>query len=117
MVWAVLIQRLAWADNWVAWVSKLLYGAVVYRTRVPRPAQCTWAMFRMYWATELLPYSTVEEYWAVAVAKMSAPFRASIPVWERYSITGPYPMAGEYMREKMSRAFVRCSSLSMVVST
>ena len=98
-------------------MSKLLYGAVVYRIRVPRSAQCTWAMFLMYWDMELPPYSTVEEYLAVAVARMSAPFMASIPVCDRYSMTGPVPMDGEYMRAKMSNACVRCSSNSIVVST
>ena len=41
------------------------------------------AMFLMYWATVSPAYSMLEEYISGAVLSMSAPLRASIPVWDR----------------------------------
>ena len=41
---------------------------------------------------------------AVAVARMSAPVMASIPVCDKYYMTGPVPIEGEYMRAKISKA-------------
>ncbi len=42
-------------------------------------------MFFMLWAMALGPYSMVEEYWAGAVLRMSAPFSASLPVCPKES--------------------------------
>ena len=48
---------------------------------------------------------------------MSAPFKASRPVWDRYSLAMPLPIMGEYILAKMSRAWDRWSSPSIPVNT
>ena len=90
---------------------------MVYRIARPQVRQMAWTMLLIYWATVSLPYFTVEVYFSGAVLRMSAPFKASRPVWEKYYSTGPFPSIGEYIRAERLQGLRRWSSPSMPVRT